>query len=171
MIKLHHYGEGFPIVCLHGWGFDHTIWHCLFPLIHDWHLIMVDLPGHGQTKTMSMSTFTTELLKHLPQKFAVIGWSLGGLYAFHLSKQAGSRLKHLFAVSTSPCFMKQHGWPGINASVLTRFYRQYMRDPVLTVHEFIDLQFLKQPGRPQGVFMTKFLTANDRININHFSKK
>lgn len=147
MVELHHCGEGFPIVCLHGWGFDHTIWQHVTDWPQEWQIISVDLPGHGQTNAMSMEVFTSELLKQLPQTFAVIGWSLGGLYAFELAKQAGIRMKHLFAVATSPYFMKQECWPGIETAVLTRFYKRYIHNPIATVLDFIELQFLNHPNK------------------------
>lgn len=145
MLNLHRYGKGLPIVCLHGWGFDHSIWQCLETIWPDeWQMITVDLPGHGQTSSMSMRKFTAKLLDELPPVFAIIGWSLGGLYAFDLTKKAGARVRHLTAIASSPCFIKQPNWPGVEPAILTRFYRRYVRDPFKTVRDFIELQFINQ---------------------------
>ena len=47
------YGQGKPIVFFHGWGFDHQIWLPLVPLLNNkYQLILVDLPGFGQTPMM-----------------------------------------------------------------------------------------------------------------------
>ena len=108
-------------------------------------MLTVDLPGHGETDVMSLDDFTTSLLKQLPDRFAVLGWSLGGLYALNLCQQATTRVQHLTAVATSPCFIKSDDWPGIEPSVLMRFYRNYSRAPLKTVQDFIELQFLHHP--------------------------
>lgn len=147
MLKVHTVGKGIPILCLHGWGFDQSIWHCLnrfWP--SDWQRISVDLPGHGQTPTMSMADFVDELLASLPDEFAVIGWSLGGVYAFDLAINASSRILHLAAVATSPCFLKQPDWPGIEPSLLTRFHRKFQFSPKRTIEQFIELQMLGKPS-------------------------
>ncbi|WP_367605821.1 alpha/beta fold hydrolase [Legionella sp. W05-934-2] len=149
MIQLYQYGKGLSVLCLHGWGFDHAIWDCLKPIWpSNWQMLTVDLPGHGLTPSMPMDLFTNNLLNILPQSFSIIGWSLGGLYAFHVANQGGRRINHLAAVATSPCFLKHNDWPGIEPAVLTRFYRRYAYDPIKTVHDFIELQFLNHSHRP-----------------------
>lgn len=158
-------GEGLPIVCLHGWGFDQAIWQgikSVWP--NEWQMITVDLPGHGQTTSMSMEKFISLLLQQLPQHFAIIGWSLGGLYALQLANKAGTRVKHIFAVSTSPCFIKQSDWPGIEPAVLTRFYKRYARDSRKTVHDFIELQFLNQDHKSKIVY-TPMLPTDAELGL------
>lgn len=49
------YGEGIPILMIHGWGVNHYIMsNCMEPILHDnshrYKRIYIDLPGMGRSK-------------------------------------------------------------------------------------------------------------------------
>lgn len=142
-INIHSYGKGFPLVCFHGWGFDSQIWLPLIPeLFTDYQLILVDLPGFGHTPIMDWGLFKELLVAQLPSKFALIGWSMGGLYAMRLAVEEPNRVDYLVNVTSSPRFLHTHLWPGVSQEVFKRFYKKLSEEPHATLKEFLELNGL-----------------------------
>ncbi|STY29368.1 Biotin biosynthesis protein BioH [Legionella wadsworthii] len=142
-VNIRSYGEGFPIVFFHGWGFDSTIWLSLIPkLALNFQLILVDLPGFGHTPTMDWFLFKELLLTELPPKFGVVGWSMGGLYGLRLATEESSRVDYLVNVTSSPCFLHTDIWPGVPKEVFKGFYNKLSREPHNTLKDFLELNGL-----------------------------
>ena len=88
------YGEGDPLIFLHGYTQSSRAWQ---PYVQDfddeYEVYLIDLNGHGQSdvfdETLSISTVANdlyELLEYLdPNKFDAIGFSYGGDVLYHLS--------------------------------------------------------------------------------------
>ncbi len=83
-------GNGPPIVLVHGLGLHHAMWQWVSPTLdRDYRVIRYDLIGHGdsyrQPSNLTMADFVrqlNDLADHLQlTRFAVIGFSLGGLIA------------------------------------------------------------------------------------------
>lgn len=142
-MQVHHksYGRGRPLVFFHGWGYDHQIWSSLIPFLQETHqLILVDLPGFGRTPMMDNQTFKVALLKQLPLRFVLIGWSMGGLYATRLALEEPHRVEALFNISSSPCFVGDKMWPGIDKKIFHDFYRNFAKDGKKAWQEFMAWQ-------------------------------
>ncbi|MGM7702500.1 2-succinyl-6-hydroxy-2,4-cyclohexadiene-1-carboxylate synthase [Pseudalkalibacillus sp. Hm43] len=106
-------GEGEPLLLLHGFTGAGEDWT---PFIEDWkndhQLIMVDLPGHGQTecpdhlKNYSMEATVDaldQILNELKIESAfVLGYSLGGRVALSFAMTYPARVKKLILESSSP---------------------------------------------------------------------
>lgn len=89
------YGEGTPIVMIHGWGPDHRLMKgCMEPLFQTldtaWKRIYFDLPGMGQTKGEQWISGSDQMLEVVlgfvdavipNQHFVVAGESYGGYLA------------------------------------------------------------------------------------------
>lgn len=134
-------GHGYPLVFFHGWGFNHRIWTDLIAhLSGKYTLYLVDLPGFGQTDLVDWHDFKQELLRQLPAQFAVLGWSMGGLYAMRLALEEKLRVTHLIAVASSPYFIKENHWPGIEPIVFAGFAASLQIAPEKTICDFIALQ-------------------------------
>lgn len=134
-------GQGYPLVFFHGWGFDSQIWCKLAGAIENrYQLYLVDLPGFGQSSHMNWELFKNKLLKVLPKQFALAGWSLGGLLAMRLALEEEARITHLISISSSPRFIKEKGWPGIDNQVFTQFFLNLKKDPEKFLAQFIMLQ-------------------------------
>lgn len=134
-------GQGQPLVLLHGWGFDHTIWQALAArILSHYTLYLVDLPGFGQTEFMSWEAFKWLLLEQLPRRFAIAGWSMGGLFATRLALEASNRVTHVLNIASSPCFVKAVNWPGIDDGVLEAFSTRLEINPQKTLKDFLALQ-------------------------------
>jgi pimeloyl-[acyl-carrier protein] methyl ester esterase len=135
-----------PLLLLHGWGFDSQIWQPLLPwLTHDYEIFFVDLPGFGKSNLMDWQTFKASVLSQLPQQFAVLGWSLGGLYATRLAIEAPDRITDLINVASSPCFTQKLPWRGIEVVMLEQFSQQVRQDPKNVLAHFLKLQGITTP--------------------------
>ena len=146
------YGQGTPLVLFHGWGFDGQIWQALMPaLTARFTLYVVDLPGFGQSEHMDWDAFKQTLLQALPQAFAVLGWSLGGLFATRLAVDAPSRLTHVLNITATPRFIQEDHWPGVQSSVLAAFSDDVTTHPERTWKRFTRLQGIQHAILPPVV--------------------
>lgn len=153
-------GKGPALVFLHGWGFDHTIWFNLAETFEKkYTLYLVDLPGFGLSSLMNWEEFKSELLKHLPEQFALIGWSMGGLYASRLATEIAEKVTHLINVASSPRFIKEDNWPGVDGNVFNGFLKNLTSNPQQTMSEFVSLQLKNQPYN----YATQFLPEVDSL--------
>lgn len=143
-LAIESFGEGVPLVLLHGWGFDRRIWHAIIPdvlalpVAHQ--LILVDLPGFGDSSMLTWSEFKDKVLADLPEQFILGGWSLGGLFATRLASEAPHRVKQLLQIASSPCFIQHSEWPGISPELLDDFYQRFMLAPHETRQQFVYAQ-------------------------------
>ncbi|ARH00147.1 alpha/beta fold hydrolase [Legionella micdadei] len=141
-------GQGRPLVLFHGWGFDHNIWLQLAHQIdREYQLFLVDLPGFGLSSQMSWEIFKQNLLKYLPQQFSVVGWSMGGLFATRLAIEEPNRVIRLVNIASSPRFIKEQDWPGVEQAVFEQFFMNLATSPRQTITEFIGLQLKDQTYR------------------------
>lgn len=105
-------GQGVPVMLLHGYPLDHSIWQPLIPLMEDEaHLIIPDLRGHGRSpvadNVYSMHCMASDVLALLDrlriQKVILAGHSMGGYVALHFAHAYPHRLAAL-ALVASHCF-------------------------------------------------------------------
>lgn len=144
-MHLTSYGQGTPLVFFHGWGFDSQIWMSLVPKLQaSYRLILVDLPGFGLSSMMDWMAFKERLLALLPEQFALIGWSLGGLYATRLAIEVPEKIIALFNVTSSPRFIMHKDWPGLPQAIFLQFYHNLSADLEGTLRDFIALQANKK---------------------------
>lgn len=138
-------GRGRPLVLFHGWGFDSHVWHSLLPVLTSrYQLHQVDLPGFGLTPPMEWEEFKAALLEQLPTSMAIAGWSMGGLFATRLVIEEPQRFTHLINIATSPCFIREKNWPGIDRQILKAFHHDLVSVPKRTLKQFIQLQLQGQ---------------------------
>ncbi|WED44298.1 alpha/beta fold hydrolase [Legionella cardiaca] len=138
-------GKGPALVFFHGWGFDHKIWLGLAQILENrYTLYLVDLPGFGLSSLMDWPQFKLLLLDKLPDHFAVIGWSLGGLYASKMAIESPERITHLINVASSPRFIKEKDWPGVEQRVFDGFLQNLLVDSQQTISDFVGLQLKNQ---------------------------
>lgn len=131
------FGLGPPLVLFHGFGFDSSIWQELIqPLKMHYQIYLVDLPGFGLSHPVNWSWFKTELLMRLPDKFNVLGWSLGGLYATRLALETPHRVLKLMNLCSSPYFIAGEKWPGIKNHEFEIFSKQLIEKPEESLRAF-----------------------------------
>jgi 3-oxoadipate enol-lactonase len=103
------YGQGKPVIFLHGFPFDHTIWNSLVPLMEsEARLILPDLRGFGRSPVTD-DVYTMRLLaedvRHLMDRLALekavlVGHSMGGYVALAFSHAYPARVCGLGLVAT-----------------------------------------------------------------------
>jgi 3-oxoadipate enol-lactonase len=112
-IRLHcvERGHGPPVILIHGFPLDHTIWQAQVAALSDrFRLITPDLRGHGQTATPGgtydmdlMARDVLTLMNDLEIARAVwIGHSMGGYVALSGLRLAPDRLSAVGLVATHP---------------------------------------------------------------------
>jgi 3-oxoadipate enol-lactonase len=102
-------GRGTPLVLIHGYPLDHSIWDPIAPFLeHDFDLIIPDLRGFGESDVMEADDSILEyasdlagLLTHLKIKKALIaGHSMGGYVALAFARDYEERVAGLAMVSS-----------------------------------------------------------------------
>lgn len=110
------YGSGAPLVLLHGFGGSGLNWYpFLDVLAEQYRLIVVDLPGHGQTSD-PLEGFTHRqaayaviaLLNEMGiSQFSAMGISSGGMTLLHMASIAPLRIETMVLVSATTHFPAQ----------------------------------------------------------------
>lgn len=131
------YGNGSPLVLLHGFTENHSIWYNLIDsLSSDYMLIIPDMRGHGKSTNPS-DKFTHHdsaldiyaLLDKLKiGKFDAIGYSSGGITLLHMATQKPDRIPNMILISTSSYFsnsarqiLRSFTYENLNAQHLSYF--------------------------------------------------
>lgn len=105
------YGDGPPLVVLHGATADHKVWaEQLQPLTDEYRVIVYDLRGHGKTGAAPRETYT---LAHYVDDLAavidtleleqptVLGHSFGGMIGYHFAAEHPELLSSLVTVGSA----------------------------------------------------------------------
>jgi 3-oxoadipate enol-lactonase len=102
-------GRGTPLVLIHGYPLDHTVWEWVVPLLeNDFDLIIPDLPGFGgsgipETNLLlpGMAENIVALLDTLKiSKAAMAGHSMGGYVTLAFAREFSNRLLGLGLVAS-----------------------------------------------------------------------
>jgi len=102
-------GEGTPMVFLHGFPLDHTIWDPIVPLLKTHaRLILPDLRGHGHSPATpgiyDMRLLADDVLFLLDtlgiERVTLVGHSMGGYVALAFARAYPNRLSGLGFIST-----------------------------------------------------------------------
>jgi pimeloyl-[acyl-carrier protein] methyl ester esterase len=139
-------GHGPDLVLLHGWALHGGMWGpWLDELAAEARLHIVDLPGHGRSPwaiaTQDLAGLARAVFPHVPQRAAVLGWSLGGMLALELARQHPRHLGALLLVATTPKFLAGPDWEhGLRPAVLDEFTAGLAQDYRRTVQNFLALQ-------------------------------
>jgi pimeloyl-[acyl-carrier protein] methyl ester esterase len=139
------YGQGRPLVMIHGWGMHTGIWREFAQqLAKHRQVICVDLPGHGRSTAISdfnLETLGSVLINAIPvEKFSLLGWSLGASIAMHLAGRYPEKIMELLLLAGNPKFIADECWPGVKAEFLDRFIEQLATEPAQTLTRFLALQ-------------------------------
>ena len=137
------------LMLLHGWGMNSQVWGPIrADLESRYHIIWVDLPGHGFNRQVKAQSFEhmVDLISELtPANTHLIGWSLGGLVAQSLAQKNPDKIKSSTLVASTPRFSQgaNGDWPNaMSEIVLNRFAENLKKDSEKTLKGFIALQFI-----------------------------
>ena len=102
-------GNGVPLVLLHGYPLDHTIWDDVLPLLQDeFDIILPDLRGLGKSKVVTsrytISDLATDIVGLLDklniEKAAIAGHSMGGYVSLAFARAYKERMLSLGLISS-----------------------------------------------------------------------
>ena len=141
-------GTGPDLVMLHGWSMHGGVLRDFAErLATDFHVTLLDLPGHGLSPPLAEYTLervTEALLAAAPSNAHWLGWSLGALLALAVAERHPERVRSLTLLAGTPRFTAADAWPGVNAELLDQMAIDLERDYEGTVRRFIGLQTFGQ---------------------------
>lgn len=121
------------LTLIHGWGADNGVWldWASTELAPHFNIVLIELPGFGQSphfealeQTEIAEAWLMSLLKALPEKTHLLGWSLGGLLAQKLALQYPDRIQSLVCLASTPRFVQNDGWRwAVNPPLLADFIK------------------------------------------------
>jgi pimeloyl-[acyl-carrier protein] methyl ester esterase len=145
-LRIETSGTGAGLVLLHGWALNSLVWDSVAPILaRGFTVVRIDLPGHGGSPWPptfdDVASLARSLAPALPERCALLGWSLGGMVALELALTLTGRVERLALVATTPRFTQSEDWPhGLPASAVERFAALLESDYEATVREFLGLQ-------------------------------
>jgi len=151
------YGQGKPIVMIHGWGMHTGIWRPFVEsLARHCRVTCVDLPGHGRSGKISvfdLEHLGSTLLAAVGEDPACwLGWSLGATVALDIASRFPERVDRLILLAGNPRFTRTHDaadspehWPGVSPRILDAFASQLTEDAQQTLLRFLALQVHSLP--------------------------
>ena len=139
------YGNGKPLVLVHGWAMHSGIWRGFAKaLAKQYQVTLLDLPGHGLSDAVSpfnLETVSTALLDAVTdQNSCWLGWSFGAEVVINIASHFPKRVNKLILLAGTPCFIKNASWPGIEDKVLDNFTASLQADSQATLLRFLSLQ-------------------------------
>ncbi|MDO9139437.1 MAG: pimeloyl-ACP methyl ester esterase BioH [Methylobacter sp.] len=161
-IYLETFGQGRPIVLVHGWAMHSGIWREFArQLALNYRVICVDLPGHGHSEaidTFTLARISAELVKAIPEQSCCwLGWSLGATVALDMTARYPERVSSLILLAGNPAFVGATQWPGMDVLLLDAFADQLNENCQATLLRFLSLQIKGLPD--QKACLKNFKTA------------
>jgi len=103
-------GKGLPMVLLHGYCCDRSIWSKMIePLSHRNQVLNFDLPGHGESpilEDLSLGNIADVLCQNLESigihKYILVGHSMGGYIAMEMLARQAERISGLTLFHSHP---------------------------------------------------------------------
>ncbi len=152
MIKIHKevYGQGKPIVLIHGWAMHTGIWRKFAQnLAKNCQVICLDLPGHGLSETVepyTLENISKALITEMPESpCRILGWSLGATVALALATDYPQRVNSLIILAGNPRFVQEDRWAGIRPEILRDFANNLQLNCQQTLIRFLALQVNRLP--------------------------
>lgn len=154
-IHLETFGQGKPIVLVHGWAMHTGIWREFArQLAQHYRVTCVDLPGHGCSE--AIDPFTLErigaaLVEAVPEQSCWLGWSLGATVVLDIAGRYPERVSALILLAGNPLFpssgLGTQAWPGMDARLLDDFADHLNKNCQATLLRFLSLQVNGMPDR------------------------
>ncbi|MCK5120924.1 MAG: pimeloyl-ACP methyl ester esterase BioH [Methylococcales bacterium] len=153
MIKIHKevYGQGRPVVLIHGWAMHTGIWRSFAQqLAQHYQVTCLDLPGHGFSDSVdpyTLEQISDALIESSPETpFCVLGWSLGASVALTMANRFPQRVESLMLLAGNPRFVAEQNWAGMKAVLLEDFANNLSLNCSVTLVRFLALQVNSLPN-------------------------
>lgn len=134
------------LILLHGWANTSEIWRPWLPLLRRRaNVTLLDLPGFGRSPfqpNLDIDNLLAQLSDYVPEKSALLGWSLGGMLMAEFTLRYTQRCAALITIATNACYVARPDWS--HAQPLDHFekFRALIQSDALNqVRRFQGLQF------------------------------
>lgn len=107
-------GTGQVMVLIHGWAMSSCAWRFQEPLASRYHLLMPDLPGHGQSPPQSdlpcfsVNGCAESIARVITERdfssIVIVGWSLGSMVTLRLASLLPERIAGMILVGGTARF-------------------------------------------------------------------
>lgn len=147
-IHLETFGQGKPIVLVHGWAMHTGIWREFArQLAQNYRVTCIDLPGHGRSEAIdpfTLGRIGAEVVDAVPEQSCWLGWSLGATVALDIAGRYPERVSALVLLAGNPLFpssgLGTQAWPGMDVRLLDAFAEQLNENCQATLLRFLSLQ-------------------------------
>ena len=139
-------GKGMPLLLLHGWGMNATVWEpVLDQLNRQYEVTRLDLPGHGYSEvddgSHTLAAWAQAVAAIAPDNAIWLGWSLGGLIALQAAVKQMKSMRALYLMTATPCFARRNEWQcAMPITTLDQFAENLDKDTQGTLLRFLSLQ-------------------------------
>jgi pimeloyl-[acyl-carrier protein] methyl ester esterase len=138
-------GSGAPLLLIHGWAMHGGMWRGVAEkLAEHFHVLAVDLPGHGRSAAMEdldLDAVVDALSTQFSGPLNVCGWSLGGQVALRWAMLRPLQVQRLILVASTPCFVRREDWShAMSMELLLEFGAALQQHYALTLKRFLALQ-------------------------------
>jgi pimeloyl-[acyl-carrier protein] methyl ester esterase len=168
-------GQGPDLLLLHGWGVNSAVWNSVLEgLSAHFRVHLIDLPGFGGSEGLaeySLDTIVDRIMERVPEQSIWCGWSLGGLIASHASYLYPDKIAKLIQVCTSPKFVGDELWPGVETIVFENFKLGLLKNTNKTLARFISIQAMGcESARKDTLILKKLLMDTKQASLMALSE-
>jgi pimeloyl-[acyl-carrier protein] methyl ester esterase len=143
-IHLETFGQGKPVVLVHGWAMHTGIWREFArQLSQNCQVTCIDLPAHGRSEKIepfTLERISDELVAALPERSCWLGWSLGATVVLDIAERYPEQVSSLVLLAGNPLFTQAEQWPGMDINVLDDFAEHLHKNCQATLLRFLSLQ-------------------------------
>ena len=159
------------IVLLHGWGSASQSWQPLIPALQNTaNVIALDLPGFGESETIpefTLDAVVQLIAAQLPEKYVLIGWSLGGMLAVQIAARYPQKISRLITLAANAKFVASRDYATAMPLVVNRqFNKGFASDPQSTLKLFSGLLAQGDTNERALLKHVRALAEPDKINPN-----
>jgi len=135
-------------VLLHGWGCGSVSWAPIVDSLCELTEVQtIDLPGfeelaleHRSVEPLSATSLVASIVKLLPPRCVLMGWSLGGMLATKIASQYPERISSLVTLATNVSFVADEHWStAMQADTFAQFRAGFVENKVLSLKRFMAL--------------------------------
>lgn len=128
------------LLLLHGWGTQSDCWQPLLSGLRQYvNVITVDYL-EALADTGGLNAWFEQLLSQLPSRFAVMGWSLGGMLATRMAINFPQHVSRLITLASNLRFVADDSWPNAMPNdVFHQFEGGFAAAPAKTLMRFSGL--------------------------------
>lgn len=150
-----------PLVLLHGWGSDSNCWMPILESLRNLaDVYTLDLGDASQFLVLADDSFVVDLLSRLPDRFNLVGWSLGGMLATQLASRYPHRVAHVITLAANLKFVASDEWPmAMSKQDFDDFVTAFSLSPEATLRRFSGLMAKGDDSEKTLLRKLKELTA------------